>query len=275
MNMNFKNFSKLYVTDFNLSKMLVMNQQWQTNPWFIRKKPRATNALLLFVGCDGCYENDNETITIPCKSIFFIPAGSTYKWTFSNFRNQSVSTILFEFLLSDSNGNPINIEEAQIIPISDFKFAQDLFTILVSEFSKPRLSMSKIKSTAYSLIGTITEEGQKNFILNDRFSCIYPGIKYLENDSLQEKTIAEIAEMCCVSVNYFDRLFKEYAGMTPARYRLQKKISRACRMLRSGMFNVQQVATETGFSDYAYFCRIFKKLCGCTPTEYKNSIKKS
>ena len=42
MNMNFKNFSKLYVTDFNLSKMLVMNQQWQTNSWFIRKKPRAT-----------------------------------------------------------------------------------------------------------------------------------------------------------------------------------------------------------------------------------------
>ena len=87
----------------------------------------------------------------------------------------------------------------------------------------------------------------------------------------QERSISEIARMCNVSVNYFERLFKEYSGVTPAKYRLIGKINRAKLMLETSFLSVEQISLELNFSDSAYFCRIFKKNVGMTPTQYRKA----
>ena len=88
-------------------------------------------------------------------------------------------------------------------------------------------SYARIKAAVYSLLATTSKAGRKKGITSGKTQIIYKGIKYLEEDPLQEKSIAEIAQMCNIGTNYFERLFKEYSGYSPTNYRLLKKIEKA------------------------------------------------
>ena len=44
------------------------------------------------------------------------------------------------------------------------------------------------------------------------FACIADGILYMETHINQDKSLAEIAQMCHVSTSCFRKLFKKYAG---------------------------------------------------------------
>ena len=265
-------FSELHSMDYCLSNIYAENQHWDDGEEFIRKTPRQKDAILMFCNSSGSFFDyeKKKTEKITPQSLYFIPKDSLYKWRFSNKSHEQITTILFSFALSYPSGEPIKFKKtAGIIEISDFKHYKDLFSVLVSEFSKPSASSSKINATAYSIFANLIHEDKKNKIFSDSISSIYKGIKYLEENTEQDKTIAEIANMCNVSTNYFERLFRQYSGQTPANYRIHKKISRARLLLANNTLNIRQISEEAGFDDYAYFCRVFKKICGCTPTEYR------
>ena len=77
--------------------------------------------------------------------------------------------------------------------------------------------------------------------------------------------------MCNVSVNYFERLFKEYSGMTPTKYRITGKVNRAKLMLETSSLSIEEISEELNFSDSAYFCRCFKGTVGMTPSQYRKA----
>lgn len=260
--------------DFNMSELIAMNQKWSDRGCFTMSRPRPTNALLLFCGCRGTYEgSDGTVIEVPKGSLFYIPANSTYRWTFTE--NEEISTMLFEFVLNDAAGDRIQVGNcAGIINSGRFELYKDLFRSLVFEFSRPVRTYARVRAAAYSLMAEISGEDRKNYNIRGNIRCIYKGIKYLEEDPQQDKSIREIADMCNVSVNYFERLFRDYAGCTPTQYRIQRKIENAKLLLRNDVLTVQQISYELNFEDPAYFCRIFKKLCGYTPLEYRSYYKK-
>ncbi len=269
---NIHSFSELHSVDYCLSNIYAENQHWGDGEEFIRKTPRQKDAILMFCNSSGAFFDyeKNKFEEIAPQSLYFIPKDSLYKWKFSNKKREQITTILFSFELSYPNGEPIIFKKKPgIIHISDFNHYKDMFSLLVSEISKPSASSSKIKATAYSIFANLVHEDKKNKILSDSISCIYKGIKYLEENAEQNKTVAEIAAMCNVSTNYFERLFRQYSGQTPASYRIHKKINRARLLLANNNLNIRQISEEIGFDDYAYFCRVFKKVCGCTPTEYR------
>ena len=93
----------------------------------------------------------------------------------------------------------------------------------------------------------------------------------MQNYKKSDLTIKEIADRSFMSEVYFRKLFKEYSGVTPAKYRLIGKINRAKLMLETSFLSVEQISLELNFSDSAYFCRIFKKNVGMTPTQYRKA----
>ena len=90
----------------------------------------------------------------------------------------------------------------------------------------------------------------------------------MENDIFQEKSIAEIADMCHVSQSHFRSLFKKYSGVSPISYQINAKIERAKHLLSHEHMTVREVAEYMGFSDDAYFCKLFKKYTGFSPKAY-------
>ena len=270
--MKLSSFSSLYSAEYNIQSIFAMDQFWNEKQQFNMNNARPTDALLLFIGCGAkyLYSKTNDSIMIEKGNLFYIPAGSTYSWTFLDSDPKAVSTILFEFVLTDDGGNKIEIgDKAKIIDISGYNLYEELFRNIVAEFSRPVMSTAKVKSAAYNILGALSGEGRVGNTNNVKLQSIHKGISYLESDPNQTKSIKDIADMCNMSVGYFERLFKEYSGITPTLYRIQKKMQRAKLLLSNETLNIDQIALRLGFEDTAYFCRVFKKQNGCTPTEYR------
>jgi len=267
--MKIKSFSQLNSIDYNIDRIFAMNQMWNKKSHYKAAISRPTNALLLFIGTDASYtpQGSKTAIKVKCKDLFFLPQNSKYNWSFYNTNLNAVSTMLFEFVLTDSHGQPIELDvSAGCVDIASFELYRDLFTDLIYEFSKPAFSPARTKAKAYMIFAALADENSKS---TSKFSLIGKAISYLEQDPYQTKGIKELAEMCNVSINYFEKLFKEYSGLTPNEYRLNKKIAKAKQLLSSDTLTVAEVSDTLNFDDVAYFCKIFKKKCGITPSQYR------
>jgi len=67
------------------------------------------------------------------------------------------------------------------------------------------------------------------------------------------------------------QLFKEKTGVTPAEWRIRRRIERAKKLLSSTDATVVSVSRQTGFSDSCYFCRVFKRYTGYTPNGFRRA----
>ena len=81
----------------------------------------------------------------------------------------------------------------------------------------------------------------------------------------RNEQIARYAGLCNMSEVNFRRLFKEYTGLSPVDYRNDLRLSNARRMLKSGEYNVSEVAETCGFSNISFFIRLYKTKYGHTP----------
>lgn len=68
------------------------------------------------------------------------------------------------------------------------------------------------------------------------------------------------------------RRFTRLAGVTPARYRSQRVIERACELMHRGDLNDKQIAAELGFCDEFHFSRRFKQIMGVPPRDYRRRL---
>lgn len=86
--------------------------------------------------------------------------------------------------------------------------------------------------------------------------------KNIQDDIEMEKLASE----CAVSIRQLQRVFKEHLGITPSGFVAILKMEEAGNLLKSGKYNVTEVAYHLGYSDAAYFTRVFKKYFGYPPS---------
>ena len=78
-----------------------------------------------------------------------------------------------------------------------------------------------------------------------------------------------IAEKLCMSRSKFNYKLKGLTGETPIHFFLKYKLNKAAELLKSGKYNVSEVADITGFGTVSHFSVSFKKQFGVNPSEYK------
>jgi AraC family transcriptional regulator, transcriptional activator of pobA len=103
-------------------------------------------------------------------------------------------------------------------------------------------------------------------------SVIQPLLLHLSVHFHEPITVEMAARMCCVSPNYFCNLFKKATGKTLLEYIHILRIHEAEKLLRTGLYSIQQVALRVGYSNITYFGRIFKKYKNQTARDYMNSM---
>ena len=82
-------------------------------------------------------------------------------------------------------------------------------------------------------------------------------------------SIDDVAAFTAVSRSALNRKVKQNTGVTPLEFIKTIRIQRACQMLKTEQYTVNEVAYECGFSDPKYFSKCFKSVIGLTPTDYR------
>ena len=82
--------------------------------------------------------------------------------------------------------------------------------------------------------------------------------------------VSDLAELNGTSEVYFRSEFKKYYHITPVEYIKQRRMELACRLLRTRLYSVAEVATRAGFDSISYFSAEFRRCMGCSPREYRD-----
>lgn len=93
-------------------------------------------------------------------------------------------------------------------------------------------------------------------------------VLYIQSTPLQDVSLEEAAALLSYNKAYFTTLFKRNFGMSFTDYLNNYKINIAKGYIKSGNYNLNDVAEKSGFNYYAYFFKKFKLITGVTPSEY-------
>ena len=83
----------------------------------------------------------------------------------------------------------------------------------------------------------------------------------------------ELAESCGFSTAHFVRLFRQYTGCTPHRYRIEALVKKACSLLCETSLSVKEIAFTLGVDNPLYFSNLFRRSLGVSPREYRERNK--
>ncbi len=92
---------------------------------------------------------------------------------------------------------------------------------------------------------------------------------FIRDNLHRDLTVAELAEVACLSPFHFARMFKAVTGSTPHSFVSAARLEEARRLLaRTGM-PLGEIALRSGFSGQSTFTSAFKRATGCTPGDYR------
>lgn len=96
---------------------------------------------------------------------------------------------------------------------------------------------------------------------------LIPVLDYIDSHLDTDLSLAFLESTFYLNRFYLSRLFKKSTGSSIHEYILFKRISKAKKLLSSGL-SVTESCMLSGFSDYSNFIRMFKKTTGFSPGQY-------
>jgi len=163
-------------------------------------------------------------------------------------------------------------------PIYHIGFSDDVIRLYKDAadiaFNEPAYAQQILAGIVNHLIGMIYSL-ERNIILNkDKMHVdIVARARAIIRDNLEEDiTIQGIAEQMGQSYSSFRKLFKEFAGVSPAHYQQELRLQRAKELLSSTAMSIKEVAYKLHFESADYFSSKFRKKVGMTPSDFRNSL---
>ncbi|KAA6321146.1 Bifunctional transcriptional activator/DNA repair enzyme Ada [termite gut metagenome] len=102
------------------------------------------------------------------------------------------------------------------------------------------------------------------------FVRIADAIEYIRGNFKNQPGLDEVAEKVCLSSSYFQRLFTNWAGVSPKKFLQYISLEYAKEVLKENHATLFDAAYETGLSGTGRLYDLFVNIEGMTPGEYKN-----
>lgn len=97
-------------------------------------------------------------------------------------------------------------------------------------------------------------------------------VSEIRKDFADDISIAEMAARFHLSPTHFRRRFREFTGLSPRRYIMRLRISKARELLAQGG-SIKEAAGACGYEDVFYFMRVFKQITGIPPGQFSAAQK--
>jgi AraC family transcriptional regulator, regulatory protein of adaptative response / methylated-DNA-[protein]-cysteine methyltransferase len=102
------------------------------------------------------------------------------------------------------------------------------------------------------------------------FNRIAEAIDYLKNNFTNQPSLDELAAHVKLSPFHFQKMFTDWAGVSPKKFLQYITVSHAKNMLRTKQATLFDTAIESGLSGTSRLHDLFINIEGMTPGEYKN-----
>lgn len=93
--------------------------------------------------------------------------------------------------------------------------------------------------------------------------------EYIEDNLSTDLSLESISSQVYFSPKYLSRVFKESTGCNLSDYITDRRMKKACRLLKKTQLSVKDIAVEVGYNSSAYFIKRFRETYGCTPLQYQ------
>jgi len=103
------------------------------------------------------------------------------------------------------------------------------------------------------------------------FNRIADAIDYIKNNFKSQPTLDEIAGKIHVSPFHFQRMFTEWAGVSPKKFLQYITVDHAKKLLKENQATLFETAFESGLSGTGRLHDLFINIEGMSPGEYKNN----
>ena len=113
--------------------------------------------------------------------------------------------------------------------------------------------------------------GHKSRVTGQR---ILQTMEWLRERLAEPLTLPGIARKAGLSVPHFCALFKKQTGLSPMRYLMHARMTRACALLDSTDKPVAEISQDVGFRDAFHFTKTFHATVGSSPRAYRKDTAK-
>lgn len=94
-------------------------------------------------------------------------------------------------------------------------------------------------------------------------------VSYVERNFSSPISLDTLAEIACMSPNYFCHYFRREIGTSPIAFVNEYRIQQAARLLSETNMQISEIALAVGFDNFSYFIRKFRASKSMTPKMYR------
>lgn len=218
--------------------------------------------------------NDQQVFSLQKDKIYFINGNKLLhqycEHSFSTYWLHFIpkDLIIYQGLLSLPAVVELPYEvNKQTCLIPDIKQLQSQGT---APYYKNTIELLKTQTFIQTLIISLFEQYPLD---NNEYSYniqrLQPAVQYINKHFRETIKLQQLADICCMSPNYFHKIFTKLLNTTPNNYIARLRMNTSLQLLTCDKHTTKEIAYELGFTDDAYFCRVFKKHFGITPGDYK------
>lgn len=109
---------------------------------------------------------------------------------------------------------------------------------------------------------------EKENNMTDNYYKVEKALTFIEENFKKQPSLQEIAQHIHLSPHHFQRIFKEWAGVSPKKYLQFLSVNYAKKQLKNN--TIFDTAIEGGFSSTSRLHDLFVNIEGMTPGEYRN-----
>ncbi|MFD0671100.1 AraC family transcriptional regulator [Cohnella sp. GCM10027633] len=175
----------------------------------------------------------------------------------------------------------VGIVETCVFTLSSPEYLQSRLRELLQAALTPQehtLSNYACSAILYTLLTEIIQrvsiEGSDT--VGQQYDRLKPVLDYIDKHYADEISLQTLAELMCVTPEYFCHLFKKTTGIRPISYVNQVRINKSKELLLdNAQRGMQEIARQVGFETASYYGAIFKSLERLTPGAFRRSYQKS
>lgn len=106
--------------------------------------------------------------------------------------------------------------------------------------------------------------------MGNHYNTIEKALQYIDENFKEQPSLDDIAKHIHLSSHHFQRVFSEWAGISPKKYLQFLSVNYAKRLLQEEARTLFDTALDSGFSSTSRLHDLFVNIEGMTPGEYKN-----